>query len=223
VTSDAVGAFFPVWMPDGDRLIYASAREGPWQLFWRAVALPDSGRIHAPKSPNGKYPTHVTPDGRHLLFYGDDAVWILPLGDASRPTRLVQGMQGRVSPDGRWLAYTSEESGRREVYVTAFPAPQRRWRVSTEGGEDPQWRGDARELFFLNADRTLVAATVAFTSVPHVQQQRRLFRTAIEDRLMRYGAAYAPDAKGQRFLIIEQVDAQEIVLTTIENWVPGEH
>ncbi len=217
LTTDAVGAFFPVWTPDAERVIYASAREGPWHLFWRSTLTPDSGRTFAALRPSVKYPTDVSPDGRSLLFMGDDAVWMLPLPPSGDPVRLVTGLQGRLSPDGRWLAYTSTD-GRREVYVTTFPTPTARVRVSIEGGEDPHWRGDGGELFYLDADRTLVAASVVLTPRFAVVGQQRLFRTTIDGRSLRFGGSYVPDLKGQRFLVNESVRGEEIVLTVEENW-----
>ena len=218
LTTDAVGAFFPVWTPDAERVIYASAREGPWHLFWRSTLTPDSGRMYAALRPSLKYPTDVSPDGRSILFNGDDAVWMLPLRSGADPVRLLAGLQGRLSPDGRWLAYTSHENGRREVYVTTFPTPTARIRVSIEGGEDPRWRGDGGELFYLDADQTLVAASVVLAPRFRVVGQQRLFRAIIDARSLRFGGSYVPDVKGQRFLVNESVRGEEIVLTVEENW-----
>jgi Tol biopolymer transport system component/tRNA A-37 threonylcarbamoyl transferase component Bud32 len=221
MTTDAVGAYFPVWMPRGDRLIYASAREGPWHMFWRARDRPDSGRLLAGLLPGSKYPTDVTADGRYVIFNADEHVAALELSGDATPRSLVAGLQGRVSPDGRWLAYTSSDSGRREVYVTAFPNPQERWRVSGYGGEDPHWRADGKELFFLDADRALVAAELSLTSTVAVRRFVPLFRTAIDARSLRVGPSYVPAPDGQRFLMIERVDDEEVMLTVMENWRSG--
>jgi Tol biopolymer transport system component len=221
LTNDAVGAFFPVWTPDTERVIYASAREGPWHLFWRSSMRPDRGRTYAAVLPLTKYPTDVSRDGRSLVFTGDGAVWMLPLAPVADPIKLVSGLQGRISPDGRWLAYTSSENGRREVYVTTFPSLTARVRVSTEGGEDPHWRSDGGELFYLDADHALVAAEVALTPQFGVKRQQRLFRAAIDERSLRFGGSYVPDPTGQRFVLNERVRGEEIVLTVLENWTPS--
>ena len=220
LTTDAVGAFFPVWTPDAERVIYASAREGPWHLFWRSSMRPDGGRTYAAVLPGSKYPTDVSPDGRSLVFAERDAVWMLPLQPVTDPIRLVSGIQGRISPDGRWLAYTSFENERREVYVTTFPTPTARVRVSTDGGEDPQWGGDGGELFYLDTDQALVAAKVLFTPRFEMTGQRRLFRAAIDARSLRYGGSYVPDRSGERFLVNERVRAEDVMLTVMENWTP---
>ena len=162
----------------------------------------------------------MTPDGRFVLFDGDGAVWMLPLSGASEPQRLVQGIEGRVSADGRWLAYTSSESGRPEVYVTAFPEPTTHWRVSTDGGQQPQWRADGRELFFLNQDRALVAAALSLVPRFEVTALQTLFSASLDHRSLRFGPSYAPAADGQRFLVNELVGDNEKVLTAMENWMP---
>jgi Tol biopolymer transport system component len=218
MTTDPIGAFFPVWTPDGDRVIYASAREGPWHIFWKFRDKPDAGRLLAGRSPFTKYPSAVTADGRYLIFHGDGAVWALELSAGGEPIRLVDGSHGRVSPDGRWLAYSSSENGRREVYVTAFPNPGARWRISRNGGEDPQWRADGRELFFLDADRILMAVAVSLTPTFEANESVHLFRAAIDERVLNVGASYTPAPDGQRFLVIERADRQEVVLTVMENW-----
>ena len=114
--------------------------------------------------------------------------------------------QGRLSPDGRWMAYASDESGRSEVYVRAFPTPGTRWRVSTDGGSDPRWRRDGKELFYQSTDRTLLAADVKADISFTVSAPRALFKMPIADRGARMtevsnASSYEPTGDGQRFLI----------------------
>ena len=110
-----------------------------------------------------------SPDGRFLVYQELDPVtkydlWLVPLSGDRKPTPLLHGdgneTDGQVSPDGRFLAYTSDESGRREVYVSGLPGPSGKWQVSVAGGSQPRWRHDGREIFFLGADRKLMMATV---------------------------------------------------------------
>jgi Tol biopolymer transport system component len=223
LTTDPLDAIFPVWTPDGDRVIYASARQGPWNLFWRAEGRPDEGVLYAAPSPASKYPTDVTRDGRYLLFQeADDRpnVWLLSLKENRPAVRLLTGMHARVSPSGRWLAYTSVETGRREVYVTAFPVPQSRWRVSTTGGEDPHWRADGRELFFLDANQTLTAVDVTRGAQFEVRRPQPLFRLRVSNPAVVVGPSYMPAPDGRRFLVNERVEEEAAVLTAIENWSP---
>jgi hypothetical protein len=106
---------------------------------------------------------------------------------------------GRISPDGQWVAYTSDESGQDEVYVVPFPEPGGKWQVSPAGGTMPRWRGDGRELFYMAPDSTLMAVPVDRTS-PAFQpgQATRLFHAAVPSLI---GYNYAVIADGQRFLV----------------------
>jgi eukaryotic-like serine/threonine-protein kinase len=121
-------------------------------------------------------------------------LWLLPLTGARKPSRLFsfpfQVRHGEFSPDGRWIAYVSDENGRPEVYVHSFPSASTRWQVSNGGGEWPRWRGDSAELFYISADRKLISV--------HVRDQRSipqpLFPVAAR-------AAYAVSRDGQRFLM----------------------
>jgi eukaryotic-like serine/threonine-protein kinase len=108
-------------------------------------------------------------DGKFLLYHrydpkSDVDVWVLPLEGDRKPFPFLQTPfrenEGRFSPDGRWIAYRSNESGRPEVYVQTFPAGGGKWQVSTSGGLLPQWRGDGREVFYTSTDRKLMAVDV---------------------------------------------------------------
>jgi hypothetical protein len=119
--------------------------------------------------------------------------------------------QGRLSPDGQWMAYESDESGRSEVYVRAFPAPGARSRVSTGGGGDPRWRRDGKELFYQSADRMLMAVTVKADTSFTSSAPRELFRMPIAERGAQMaqvgnGSPYVPTGDGQRFLINASIE-----------------
>jgi hypothetical protein len=129
-------------------------------------------------------------------------------------------VQAKISPDGRWIAYSSNESGRHEVYVQDFPKPTAKWRVSTEGGGEPMWRADGKEIFFLSG-RTIMAADVRtdapafWTGVP-----RRLFETNVDRAPVRNRYVVSPD--GQRFLVVgEQQAATDSSITVVVNWRPS--
>jgi Tol biopolymer transport system component len=221
LTNDPVGAQFPVWSSDGTRVIYASAREGSWNLFARTVARPEEQPLYRALSPQLKYPSEVTPDGRYVLFHGE-GVWMLPMSGDPRPVRLISGTQGHVSPDGRWLAFAAaSQTGPRQVYVTSFPHSQDRWLVSRSGGEDPHWASNGRELFFLDANQTLTAATVSAVGGFQVTNLQPLFRVSPSLRSVDgAGTSYAPAADGESFLINERVQDEELTLTVVENWSP---
>jgi serine/threonine-protein kinase len=153
---------FPVWSPDNTHIAFASGRFGPHNMFVKAAdgtgpteRLLTSDKVQRPRS--------WSPDGRMLNFSQDDPmpdIWTLSLEQPPTPRPIVQlpGYQtsSRISPDGRWLAYTSEESGQFETYVTRFPDGVGKSQVSSGGGTQPVWARNGRELFYLKDDKLMV-------------------------------------------------------------------
>ena len=149
-------------------------------------------------------------------------VWVLPTAGDRKPFALLQTefneQQGRVSPDGRWIAYTSDETGNPEVYVQSFPTPGGKWQISTSGGADPRWRRDGRELFFISSDRKLMAVDVKRDSVFHAGLPRELFATRVSG-LVDVRTHYAVTADGRRFLVNQLSEGDEASpITVILNW-----
>jgi Tol biopolymer transport system component len=161
-------------------------------------------------------------DGRFLVYTTSDprgkvALWALPMGGEKKPATVVESAfnarQGRISPDGRWIAYVSDETGRDEVYVQPFPAPGGKWLISGNGGKHPEWRGDGREIFFISRDRTFMSVDVAGTGdVFRAGPARALFDVP------RAGSfAVTPD--GQRFLVkVPANDSQSAAIHVVLNW-----
>jgi len=110
-------------------------------------------------------------------------------------------IQGRLSPDAKWLAYASDEAGRWDVYITAFPSGVGKWQVSTGGGSHPEWRADGKELFFIAADGRLTAASVRIGAAPEIGAREPLFQTRLSFPVAPFRADYAVSADGQRFII----------------------
>ena len=148
--------FDPVWSPNADRIAFRSNRRGrPGDLYQKAAS--GSGQVELLVStPNDKTVNQWSRDGQFIVYSELDPktkwdLWVLPIGDR-KPIRFLNSdfneLQGQMSPDGHWMAYVSDESGQREVYVRPFPASGGIWRISTAGGEEPRWRGDGKELFF---------------------------------------------------------------------------
>jgi Tol biopolymer transport system component len=156
----------PVWSPDGGRIVYSSDRDGPMNLYQRAANGAVDAEPLLKMEGNNKFSTDWSADGKLILFQLQDQrtnfdLWVLPLSGEQKSFPYVRGdfseVQGRFSPDGKWVAYASNESGMWEVYVQSFPAPSGKWQVSSNGGAQPQWRHDGRELFYISSDRRLMA------------------------------------------------------------------
>jgi hypothetical protein len=198
----------PVWSPDG-QLAYSIAADSPPNL----VIRPDRGagaERRVTTSSSIQYASAFTPDGRTIIFRGfsTDTGWDLFTVAAAGgpPQRLLQTpaneSEGRVSPDGRTLAYTSNESGRTEVYLSRFPEAVGRAAVSTGGGSRPLWRGDGRELFYVAPDGRLMAAPVADgVAAPATA----LFSGAL------FGGLFAPAPDGRRFLVARPAASPDVV------------
>jgi eukaryotic-like serine/threonine-protein kinase len=149
-------------------------------------------------------------------------LWVLPLFGEHKPSPYLQTefweMQARFSPDGRWIAYESTESGRPEVYVQSFPAASGKVPVSTQGGADPRWRRDGKELFYLAADHKLMAVEVKTGPTFEAGVPRALFQARVIDLYDVY-KHYTVTKDGQRFLFVtpvEEVNSDPI--TVVLNW-----
>jgi eukaryotic-like serine/threonine-protein kinase len=204
----------PVWSADGSTLAYSVAADSPPNIVVRANRgsaperrLTRSAAIH--------YPGAFTPDARTILYRGfsSDTGWDLfttSVDGDSPPQRLLQTPANEIdmslSPDGRLLAYTSDESGRTEVYVSRFPEMSHRVAVSTGGGHRPLWRRDGRELYFVGSGSRLMAASVSATGIsPSVSPPSVLLEIPL------FGGLYAPAANGQRFLIAMAAASTDVV------------
>jgi len=217
----------PVWSPDGSRILFNSDRKHQGDLYLKAAA--GAGEEEPVLEAEGqKIPTDWSSDGRFIAFESREpkgerkmTLSLLPLtGDRKPLVFLKRGVEigdSRFSPDGRWLAYTSLESGRWEVYVTPFPGPGDRWQISTAGGYQPRWRRDGKELFYLSPDKKLMSVEVKTVSGFEPGVPRPLFETG----LAAVGGANLLDvsADGQRFLIVTPTGEQRTLpLTLVLNW-----
>jgi Tol biopolymer transport system component len=197
----------PLWTPDGKRVVYTSLRNGLWGLYWRPVDGSGPEELLLARK-NWLFATSWTADGRFLAFSEQDPktgledIWILPLGGDRKPYPFVrssfQDLFGEFSPDGRWIAYESNESGRSEIYLRPFPGPGGKWQVSTEGGARPEWSRDGRELFYFENDR-IMRVTVDGGQALAVGRPELLFPCNCFESGRHYEVT--PDAK--HFLLIQ--------------------
>ncbi len=225
-TFDAGDDTWPRFSPDGESVVYLGTRNGRTGFYEKRTSGDSSETLvleTAAVNPDW------APDGRFILFQrsGPQAasanfdLWAVPRAGDRKPFVVVGTehgeREGRFSPDSRWIAYDSTESGRREVWIQPFPPTGSRWQISTEGGVSPQWRHDGKELFFVGADGTLNAASIDMTrQSPVWEKPRALFRTIYQGGTY---ASYAPSRDGQRFLIGAALPVEEIAPIILEvNW-----
>jgi eukaryotic-like serine/threonine-protein kinase len=160
----------PIWSPNGSRIIFSSNRKGSFHIYQKAAngagedeLLLDSGADEQAESwsPEGKYLAYLRRDPGQQTAAD---IWILPLSARGKPFPCVQGEFDKsfpaFSPDGRWIAYASNESGRFEIYVAPFPGAKGKWQISSSGGTFPRWRGDGKELFYLGPDNRIRATEI---------------------------------------------------------------
>ena len=221
----------PLWSADGARVMFVSTQKGRPALFDRA-ALAGGDEVQLPWSlPQSKsitVPESWSRDGRFVTLSSihavtKDDVWVFDRQSDRPPRPLLQSganeTQSQISPDGRFIAYASDESGRFEIYVQRFPELGQKWQVSRTGGADPRWRPDGRELFYIGLNRTLMVADVSPGMPARYGTPRGLFATGIkylwQDTRNHYDVA--PD--GQRFLILApKTGAESGTFAMVLNW-----
>jgi eukaryotic-like serine/threonine-protein kinase len=231
LTFHASSDMYPVWSPNGDRIVFTSGRAGFMNLYQKALGG-SADEQPLLKSAEFQIATDWSSDGRFILYQilqpkRANDLWILPV-DHGGPKQAVPApllhtefneTWGQFSPDGHWIAYESNESGRNQVYVMAFPEPGGRVQVSTAGGSHPRWRRDGKELFYINPDNKMIAVDVKANG-----QQLDLGRPQelFETRAQRLGLpTYDVTANGQRFLINAAAGAEGAPsITVVMNWNP---
>jgi Tol biopolymer transport system component len=226
--------YYPVWSPDGSQIIFASRRPRSHDLY-RKASSGAGGEESLYADDVTKFPFGLSPDGSLLVYNstvntpgsGSDML-ILPIAENAKPSIFLQTPfsegRGAFSPDGRWLAYVSNETGRNELYVTSFPGPRGKWRVSADGGDYPRWRRDGKELFFIGAESRLMNAAVngsgtAF-EVGAVTRMFELRRRVSEAGRAFPGHGYDVSADGQRILVNVRIeDSGATPITLLTNWI----
>jgi len=228
VSRDPATDWFPAWSADGQYLYFGSARSRATTIFGKAPGATQPEAALAPTD-TARYPLDTTRD-RVLFQAGASSAGLggydIGLMNSAEPRTLSpflatpsNEVQARLSPNARWVAYASDESGRFEVYVRDYPGGRDQWTISTAGGMQPEWRRDGRELFYVSADRKLMSVAVsgegtAFTA----QVPRPLFSVDLPEASAPYPGDYAVSADGQRFLINRLIAQPPVPLTVVLNW-----
>jgi Tol biopolymer transport system component len=225
-TQLAADGIAPLWSPDGRRLAFTS-RAG---LDLHVRASVGGARLEPLISDQSvKVLNDWSAHAQAIIYTRHDPVsrldlWHVPLaGGAARPllNDAFNEAHARLSPDGRWLAYVSDETGTQDVYVRRYPELDAPRQVSSGGGGQPQWRADQRELFYLSPDRSLMAASVIDTREGSFGAPRRLFRTSIAEGPSAARDSYAVMPDGRSFLIDARRDAGTRPITVMLDWTAG--
>jgi eukaryotic-like serine/threonine-protein kinase len=222
----------PLWSPDGNQIVFSSFRDNDnvGQLFVQRIDTGASGALRLPQTRSARIVCDWSPDGRFILYKdfdqatgGSSDLWVIPMEGRGTPDPVAQSphneRDGQFSPDGKWIAYESDESGQPEIYLQPFPGPGAKVRISTSGGRQVRWRRNGREMFYIAADDTLMSVSIGSPTGPSgIGTPVPLFktRTGPLSAIERQQYVVAPD--GQRFLVITRDEASAAPITLILNW-----
>jgi len=227
LTFDPALDAYPVWTSDGKKVIFSSTRNGHYDFYSKAADGSGNDELIYHDDSDKTWES-ISGDGRYLAYErldpagktGQD-IWVLPLFGERKPFPVVetpfQDSSPAISPDGKWVAYSNDESRRREVYITSVAGGGPKWQVSSAGGLSPKWRGDGKELYFLSYDATVNAVDVAASATsitlgtPH-----QLFSHTLQG--LNFGA-YDVTRDGKQFLLNGSVSLEgEAPLSLVTNW-----
>lgn len=219
MTSDRANKDTVAWSPDGREILFSSNKTGVLNLYRKMAGGGDEQLIHA--ATEAVYPAEWLKDGSFTFMNTNGkSFYRLAPGAGMKPETLLKtdfSKDGlRVSPDGRWAAYNTNESGRQEVYVAAFPSFTERRQVSSSGGVQGYWRKDGRELFYLSLDGKMVSVpiqpgTALEAGIPKVLFPTRIRAASVMDQ-------FAVSGDGQRFLLLESLESESKPFTIVLNW-----
>jgi serine/threonine protein kinase len=232
-TFDMATDVAPIWSPDGRSIAFSSNRKGVFDLYQKS-AKGDGGEDLVLATPQNKGASDWSPDGRFLLYRSPTSpmtgfdVWAVPITGERRPIPVAQTnfeeRDGQFSPDGKWVAYQSNESGRMEIWVQSFPGPGGKSQVSTNGGAQVRWGKDGKELFYIALDGQLMSVPIHLTNNQTVEAGTpvALFAThiggAVQGAFPQY---YVVSPDGKKFLMDTIVtEAGTSPITVILNWKP---
>jgi Tol biopolymer transport system component len=227
-TFDPANDVYPVWSPDRSRIVWSSNREGLYQLYEKPASGSGQDELLL-RSDYFKFHTDWSPDGRFVIYRQINPktkydLWVLPVGPLAGDQKPFPFLQteaneaaGVLSPDGKWIAYCSDELGRYEVFVQSFPGGGSKRQISTGGGIGPLWREDGKELFYYAGDGKLMAVAVRGGASFEAGVPAPLFEFRAGGNLIT--PYYSVTRDGQRFLLSTIVEAEVAApLTIVVNW-----
>jgi eukaryotic-like serine/threonine-protein kinase len=232
ITFDAGDDIFPLWSPDGSRIAFGSRRSGSMNLYWKLVGGPPGSEEPLLSTPDVKFPMDWSRDGKLLLYNVLDPqrgadIWALPLNGDRKPFEVVRTdfneRLPQFSPDGKWIAYESDKTGRFEIYVQRFPGPGGDLSVSAGGGTQVRWNPTGKELFYVDADDRLMAVPLGFSSdgvSVEPGPPRPLFATNVGSSAFNNNRQqYMVSPDGQSF-VMNSVSEETLAapITVILNW-----
>jgi Tol biopolymer transport system component len=237
LTSDSSVNFGPVWSPNGDRIAFTSNRGGTaYNLFQRASngTGQDEPVIRSSES---KIVSQWSRDGQYLVYSNADVktggdLWVFPIGEVPSADRKPKPFlrtqfneyQGQISPDGHWIAYTSNSTGSNEISVQPFPVGEGKWQISTAGGTSARWRGDSKELYYVAADNKMMSVAVKASVSPKPSFEPGTPQALFDSHMLTGNVIHQYDvtSDGKRFLInTVPAGASASELTVVVNWHPA--
>jgi hypothetical protein len=222
VTFDPAIDIGPVWSPDAAQLVFSSSRQPSFDLYTKNSDGTQEEKIVVHDDVD-KVPSDWSRDGKYILYAGGTDLWLLNVPELKNRIFLkAPGVlkNAQFSPDGKWVAYASNETGKWEAYVTSFPDARGKWQVSVGGGEQPRWRGDGKELFYISSAGKMMVTPLTigtnFDAGAPVELFQTLPRLPVTNKdLFVYGVS----KDGQRFLINTQTKETETEpMIVILNW-----
>jgi eukaryotic-like serine/threonine-protein kinase len=214
----------PLWSPDGTRLVFTSDREQKFNLYVKNADGSQEEKLIPQDGPD-RFPEDWSRDGKYVLYQRGTDLWCVTFPELTVSVFLKAASAPsvtRFSPDGKWVAYASNESGREEIYVTSFPGAHGKWQVSNAGGEQPKWRSDGKELFYLAPDGKMMAVPVTVGANFDAGTPVALFQANPREMIAtseRFDYDVSKD--GQRFLINTELKSGLTPMSVVVNWTAG--
>ena len=230
LTSHPASDRAPLWSAEGKHVIFGSDRSGTWDLYMKSIETEQPETLLT-SPPDGAFPSALSADGRFVIYHAPSPhrgwdVWLQPMTERAKPSPIVQTdfneMHGTVSPDGRWIAYTSDETGSMQVYVQSFPTAGNKSQVSVRGGYEPKWGANGDELYFISASRKLMSVKLQSGASFRAAVPEELFELPLSEPVASFPNTYVVAADGRRFLVNTFIrDSPSSPIFVVLNWTTG--